>query len=404
MRNTLVFTVMVLGFTQIFAWGSTYYLLAVLSTPIAADIGLSIGWIVSGLSVGLMMAGLVSPYVGQQIAFRGGRPVLALSSVIIGFGLLLLSYTTSLEIYLISWLIIGIGMGAGLYDPAFSTLGRLYGQNGRIAINALTLFGGFASTLCWPLAAYLEYHFGWRWTCFIFASFQIVVSLPIYLLGLPNEIPKHSNNISASNIPEKIIVGSERKYHWGIFAILSFTISLASFISTIMSVYLLTILQDKGLTFYQAVSLGALIGPCQVLARAIEMVIAKYHQPIWTKLVSALSVALGLIILWLGEIDVTFAIIFYGAGIGLESIARGTLPLSIYGADRYPIIMGHLAMPSLIAQASAPALASLMITSYGMNLTLIILLFSAIINIVLVVVLFIQLAFFKLHNPRYRIN
>jgi MFS family permease len=155
-----VVVISVLGVTQIFAWGSSYYLPAVLAKPIASDTGWSLSWVVGGLSLGLLVAGLVSPWVGRAIARGGGRPVLAVSAGLLAAGLSALALAHSLPAFLIAWLLVGLGMGAGLYDPAFATLGRLYGQGGRSAITTLTLFGGFASTVCWPLSAFLNAHLG----------------------------------------------------------------------------------------------------------------------------------------------------------------------------------------------------------------------------------------------------
>ena len=162
-----------LGVTQIMAWGSSYYLPAVLARPIAVDTGWPLGWVIGGLSLGLLAAGAVSPIVGRVIASRGGRPVLAASACLLAMGLLLLSLAHSLPVFWAAWLVIGLGMGAGLYDPAFATLGRMYGESGRSAITALTLFGGFASTVCWPLSAFLESHVGWRGACQAYAAVQL---------------------------------------------------------------------------------------------------------------------------------------------------------------------------------------------------------------------------------------
>ena len=177
----------VLGVTQIFAWGSSYYLPAVLAKPTASDTGWSLSWVVGGLSLGLLIAGIVSPWVGRAIAQRGGRPVLAGSAGLLATGLSALALAHSLPAFLIAWALIGLGMGAGLYDPAFATLGRLYGHSGRSAITTLTLFGGFASTVCWPLSAFLDAHLGWRGACLVYAGFQIAVALPAYLFMLPRE-------------------------------------------------------------------------------------------------------------------------------------------------------------------------------------------------------------------------
>lgn len=261
-----------LGITQIFAWGTSYYLPAVLAAPIAADTGWSLTWVVGGLSLGLATAGLVSPLVGRAIARSGGRLVLAASPLLLAAGLLGLGLAHSLPVFLAAWLVLGCGMGAGLYDPAFATLGRLYGERARSAITTLTLFGGFASTVCWPLSAFLEAHVGWRGTCFVYAGLQIAVALPLYLFavqreGRPEAIPDAPLQDSAGSAP-LIAPGLL------LTLVLAVSITLASMISSVLSVHLLTVLQLKGLTLAAAVGLGALVGPSQVAARAIEMGVA----------------------------------------------------------------------------------------------------------------------------------
>ncbi len=154
-------------------------------------------------------------------------------------------------------------------------------------------------------------------------------------------------------------------------------------ISTVFSVHLLTVLQGKGIALAAAVGLGALVGPSQVGARAIEMLIARHHHPILTKLASVSLVALGLALLWAGGPLITLALVFYGAGIGLESIARGTLPLAVFGPDRYPALMGRIAMPNLIAQAAAPAIGAGLLSALGLNGALVAFTAAAACNVVL---------------------
>ena len=353
-----------LGVTQIFAWGTSYYLPAVLAAPIVAETGWSLTWVVGGLSLGLLTAGLVSPWVGRAIALRGGRPVLAVSAGLLAIGLLVFALAHSLPAFMAAWLVIGLGMGAGLYDPAFATLGRLYGESGRSAITTLTLFGGFASTVCWPLSAFLDAHLGWRGACLTYAAFQLAVALPIYLFLLPREsrrpiVEPLTRNLETLKPPQSAAPSG------GIFLLLATTITLASVISTVMSVHLLTMLQAKGLALTAAVSLGALVGPSQVAARTIEILIARFHHPIWTKIAATSLVTAGLAALWIGGSFIVTALLLYGAGIGLESIARGTLPLAIFGPERYPVIMGRIAMPSLIAQAVAPTIGALLLKTEG---------------------------------------
>jgi MFS family permease len=377
-----VIIISVLGVTQIFAWGSSYYLPAVLAKPIAADTGWSLSWVVGGLSLGLLIAGLVSPRVGRAIARRGGRPVLAVSAGLLAAGLSALALAHSLPAFLRAWLLIGLGMGTGLYDPAFATLGRLYGHGGRSAITTLTLFGGFASTVCWPLSAFLDSHFGWRGTCLVYASFQLAVALPAYLFVLPREPSRPSSAPVSGTLPMPAATSRDSRGS-SLFLLLAATITLSSVISTTMSVHLLTVLQAKGLTLAAAVGLGALVGPSQVVARAVEMVIARFHHPIWTKVVATSLVASGLATLWIGLPIIPLALALYGAGIGLESIARGTLPLAVFGPERYPVVMGRIAMPSLIAQAAAPSIGTALIETGGVNGAMRVFVSSAAVNLML---------------------
>jgi predicted MFS family arabinose efflux permease len=379
-----------LGVTQILAWGSSYYLPAVLAAPIATDTGWSLTWVVGGLSLGLLTAGVVSPWIGRAIKGRGGRPVLAVSAGLLASGLLGLALARSLPAFLAAWLVIGVGMGAGLYDPAFATLGRLYGQGGRSAITALTLFGGLASTICWPISVFLDEHLGWRGACLVYAGLQLAVSLPIYVFVLPREPRPPASRPSPPSSPALAVLRPETPGR-GALLLLGATITLASVISTLISVHLLSILQGKGLALAVAVGLGALVGPAQVTARAIEMVVARRHHPIWTKAVATSLVAAGLAALWAGGPLITLALALYGAGIGLESIARGTLPLAIFGAERYPVIMGRIAMPSLIAQAAAPSVGAVLLESAGLDGTLAVFLALAACNMLLTAGLFLML-------------
>ena len=328
----------VLGVTQILAWGSSYYLPAVLARPIADDTGWPLGWVVGGLSLGLLVSGLAAPFVGRQIQSSGGRPVLIASAVLLAVGSLCQALSPTLPIFMAAWILMGLGMSAGLYDAAFSTLGRTYGREARHHITTLTLFGGFASTVCWPLSAFFLQHFGWRGTCLAYATIQLLFSLTVYIFALPREPRNGNGNPSPDGKQPAAVDHVERPPH--VFALLALTITIAPVLSTIMSVHLLAILQARGIPLAAAVALGAIVGPSQVGARFIEMLIAKYHHPIWTKAASVTSLALGLGLLWGHWSLVALPLIFYGAGIGLESIARATLPLVLFGASNYAPIMG----------------------------------------------------------------
>ena len=371
-----------IGVGQILAWGSSYYLLAVLAEPMVHATGWSETWVIAALSLGLLTSGVVSPSVGRHIEQIGGRPVLAASAVLLAIGLLIQAAAPNLAIFIAAWLVIGLGMGAGLYDPAFSTLGRLYGEHARSAITQLTLFGGFASTVCWPLSAVFVEQLGWRGASLAYAAINIFVVLPLYLLGVPREerriLPAGSADAPA------VRTQWQRAGDRSAFITLAIGLTVASVIMTVISVHVLTLLQARGLTLAAAVSLGALIGPSQVGARVLEATFGRRHHPIWSLLVSTTVVAIGLGML-LGPASIVGAgLVLYGSGSGIRSIARGTVPLALFGQNGYAILMGRLAAPILVAQAASPSLGVLLMGYFGADMTIAVLAGVAVFNIVLV--------------------
>jgi MFS family permease len=371
-----------LGVTQILAWGSTFYLLGVLAGPIAQDTGWAYKWVIGGVSVGLLMAGALSPRVGHAIGKWGGRRVLACSAVLLASGFSLLGSSQSIVWYLAAWLVVGAGMGAGLTDAAFSTLGSIYGENARSAITSLTLFAGFASTICWPLSAYLVEHLGWRGTYFVYAFIQIGIALPILLVALPGDSPRCTRRRRSTPTPPNTIVAplpedESAQSHTRLapgelpkFVLLAVVLTLSAAILSLLGIHLLPLLQSRGFELSAAVGLGALVGPSQVGARVIEMWAGRHYHPIWTMVASALLVAVGTGLLFLGFPAYSVAIVLYGAGNGIGSVARGTLPLALFGSSRYPMLMGRLALPILISMALSPIFGAIVFQARGADLTL----------------------------------
>lgn len=359
-RSRLV-VVTALGITQILAWGSTYYLPAVLAVPIVRDTGWPLDWVVGSLSVGLLIAGLISPRVGVLIDRHGGRPVMAASAVLFAIGMLILGLAPSLPVFIAGWVVLGVAMGGGLYDPAFSTLGRLYGENARGAITHVTLYGGFASTVCWPFTALLAAQVGWRGTCLAYAAIHLTVVLPLFWFGLPRE----ATRAAASHADGAVGRGLLRPEHRLPFALLAAGLTLASVVMTVVAVHILAMLQERGLALAAAVGFGALIGPSQVGARILEATLGRHLHPVWTMLLASVAVAVGLAMLMGDASMIAAGIILYGAGNGIRSIARGTVPLALFGKDGYAILMGWLSLPILVMQAISPTLGAILLAHFG---------------------------------------
>jgi hypothetical protein len=250
----------------------------------------------------------------------------------------------------------------------------------------LTLWGGFASTVCWPLSAWLVETVGWRGTCLAYAGLHLVVTLPLALLAIPRETRRELvvSQPDAAVHPREALA-NRASMVWLLAAILT----AAGVVAAIWSVHLITILQAGGVGLASAVALGALVGPAQVGARVIEMASGGRHHPIWTLATAAVLIAAGLVLLWAGVGLLAVALIAYGAGNGIWSIARGTLPLTLFGPQGYAVLMGRLAMPSLIAQALAPSAGALLLQRYGAQATLAALAGLALLNLVGVAALWV---------------
>ncbi len=268
-----------LGIAQILAWGTSFYFPAVFAGPIVADAGWSLGFVVGGTSIGLLVAGLISPQVGRIIGRRGGRPVLLASSLFYAAGLTGVGLAPALPFYLFAWVLLGLGMGTGLYDAVFAALGRIYGAEARGPITNLTLFGGFASTICWPLSAFLIEHLGWREACFVYAALHLAVALPLQMsvvrsVAKPARAAPDAGGVEPQAAPAKI--ANEGL----IFALLATVLSIGAGIGSIVIVHLMIFLQARGVDYAVAVGLGTLFGPAQVSARVVERLFGSRYHPI----------------------------------------------------------------------------------------------------------------------------
>jgi predicted MFS family arabinose efflux permease len=352
-----------LGTTQTLSWASSYYLPAILADPIAQDLGVSSNWIFGAFSASLVISALLGPVIGRTIDQIGGRQVLSLSNVILAGGLALLGLATSIRLLAVAWLLLGVGMALGLYDAAFAALGRIYGHAARGSITGITLIAGFASTVGWPLTAFGLDRIGWRDTCFAWAAAQLLIGLPINLLVLP-AVKSEAKPIEK---PVKPRIPIDRP-----MILLAFAFASAWTVTGAMAAHLPRILEAAGASSVQAVAAGALIGPAQVIARIVEASFLSRYHPIVSTRLACLTHPIGAAILALtgGSAASVFAI-FHGTGNGILTIARGTLPLAIFGPDNFGYRLGIIGAPARMAQAAAPLAFGLLIDAMGARILIV---------------------------------
>ena len=352
--------VTVLGTTQTLAWGSSYYLPAILAAPIAEDLGLSRALVFGVFSGSLLLTALLGPAAGRAIDQRGGRDVLALSNVIFALGLFLMAFAHGLPMLALSWFILGIAMAMGLYDAAFAALAGLYGKDARSSIVGITLFAGFASTVGWPLTALMEVEWGWRGACLGWAALHFLFCLPLNRFLIP-QAPPPPPKVAAP--PLSAEESRERKRD---MILLAFVLASASFSSTALGAHLPGLLQSAGTTLAAAIAAGALMGPAQVAARVVEFTMMRKMNPLFSARIAAGAhpVAVALLLM-LGAPFAALFVIIHGAGNGLLTITRGTLPLALFGPVGYGQRQGFITAPARASQAFAPLLFGLLLDDYG---------------------------------------
>lgn len=346
-----------LGTTQTLAWASSYYLAAFIAAPQAADLGVSTSSIYAAFTAALLVAAVLGPRVGRTIDLLGGREVLAVSNVLFTIGLVLLGIAKSAAVLWLGWLVIGAGMGLGLYDAAFAALGRIYREKARGPITGITLLAGFASTVGWPLTAWGVETIGWRETCFAWAAAHALLGLPLNLLALP-KLMQAANGAATAAAPN---VRMDRNM-W----LLGFAFAAGWVVAAALAAHLPRLLETTGANTAQILLAGMLLGPAQVAARAIEATLLKRVQPLTTARACMLPhpVGAGLMLAGGGVMAAPFMLL-HGGGHGILTVARGTVPLSVFGPRDYGYRLGLLGAPTRIAQAFSPLAFSLIIDHLG---------------------------------------
>lgn len=375
---------MAVGITQIIGWGTTVYALGVLARPIAADTGWSRGVVFGGLTVALLVSALTSMPVGRWLDREGGRRIMTLGSLVAAAGLAALTVTGHPLLYLAVWGIVGLAMRMILYDAAFASLVQLAPARGRRAISILTLFGGLASSVMWPVGAALESAYGWRTTLLVYAALNLLVCVPLHWIGLARDA--HDTSVAAQPavaasgavLAAQPLLGEQRRWAMVMFAIV---ISASALVTGSIAVQMVDVLAVTGIDAGWAVALAAAQGVTQTLARLVDLVFGRaLHAMSLARLTIAL-LPLALLVLISGQpgwgTAVGFVVLF-GAANGLATIVRAAVPLALFGAKGYGEVLGRIALPVQMVTALAPALFALAAERVGNGAALQILAVAAI--------------------------
>jgi len=381
-----------LGIAQLISWGTAYYLIGNFGSRLAQQHGWSDTIIYGGFSLSLLVMGAVSPLCGKLIDLHGGRLVMAAGSLFHVAGCITLAFAGNLGFYFLAWVLLGIAMRLTLYDAAFATLARIGGIAARRSMGQITLFGGLASTVFWPLGHYIDVQFGLTIALLSYAGFALL-TFPLHL-SLPSgtgtntakghvaPIPHHTQAAQPDEkrphtplAPAGIPVLT--KHQQLVCGVLYATImSLMNIINAAMSAHMIALLAGLGLIGAQAINIASLRGFGQLASRLADTLFGHHISPAVVTVCASLLLVLSFIVGLAAGISLWPAAVFavsFGAANGVLTITRGTLPLLIFDSSHYGKQVGTLLLPGFVLSALAPSLFAMAINRFGASQAMIIL-------------------------------
>lgn len=363
-----------LALTRIIGWGSIYYSPSVLASYLQREIGLGPTTIFGGITILLVIGAVISPILGRHLDQRGTRQAMALGAVISALGLALLALAQGPISYLSTWLVIGIGHAMQLANTGNVTVAQLMGERTRRVIGLMMLVTGLASSVFWPLTAWLSADFGWRACLFIFAAIQLVIVLPIHL-AIPAYRAKPLADPGSSTMPAEEqgrVPASERRV---IFWLLALSFSASGLVSWGLPLHIIGLMQGAGISGAAAVTIASLSGPATMIARAVDAV-AGERLPVERVALAGLTLGpAACLLMAVAPGSSTFAIAFvtlFSAAMGVIAVARATLPLALFGRNGFGAMLGRLTVPQNLTFAAAPLLFAFLVERLGASGTLVV--------------------------------
>ena len=368
MTNRVYRIVTVVGAAQIISHAGAYYLAAVMAVPASIELSISSATVYAGLSLALAVSGLAGPTAGKLVDRFGGRPVLIASNLLLATGLSMLALAQGLGLLLLAYAVLGLGMATGMFEVAFAAIVRIFGKKSHNALVGVTMVAGFASVAGWTISVFVEARYGWRGACWFWAAMNVLVALPLNaLIPLASNAADTAAPTEAHNhTPQPNAVVHDPKREKYITVLLAFVFASSGFISMGMMSHLPRLLEGVGVPLLIAFSIGALVGPAQITGRILDFTFLRRLHPLIGTRIAALAHPLGIAVLVvLGAPFAALFVILHGLGNGILIIAKGTLPLALFGPQGFGRRQGWLTMPAKFAQAIAPFTFGLALTQWG---------------------------------------
>jgi predicted MFS family arabinose efflux permease len=356
-----------LALTRVIGWGSIYYSPSVLASYIDADLGLGPAVVFGGVTVLLVTGALVGPALGRHLDRRGTRAAMSAGAVVCALGLALLAFAQGPISYLSTWFLIGIGHAMQLANTGNVTVAQLVGERTRRVIGLMMLVTGLASSVFWPISAWLSAHYGWSMCLLVYAAIQLLVVLPIHLSIPAYRAPHPADAGQQAPAPDeegRVPPAQRRATFW----LVALSFSASGLVSWGLPLHVIGLMQDAGLSNATAVAIATLSGPATIAARAIDAV-AGARLPVERVALGGLAVGpVSCLLMALAPGSAANAIgfvVLFSAAMGVISVARATLPLALFGRRGFGTMLGRLTVPQNLTFAAAPLLFAVMLAQLG---------------------------------------
>lgn len=357
--------VLALAVTQIASWGSTYFIPAMLVAPISADLDIRSTTVFSGVTIQLVFGAFLGPWVGRQVDRDGPRRILALGSLLLAAGLGVLGFAEGLTTYMLAWSIMGLGMPMVLIQTPFAAAALLVPGGARRAIGLMTLIGSLTTVAFLPAMAWLEAPLGWRGICFLFAGVQLFICLPLHAAIAARPVPRDgSGSVSVADSGGIADPRLRRRAFWT----MAVAFSCIGFVTWGLPLHLVEIARAYGQPAAVAVTVGAIMGPAQMVARAAETAFGQKMPILDVGYLSLAVIAVSLILplIFGGTATMLMAMVIgYGLGAGANTIVRAIAPLAVFGRAGYATVLGKMGLPMNLVFATAPFLIAAAIEAGG---------------------------------------
>jgi len=362
-----------LSVAQLISWGSIFYMFALVMEPVERELSMTRAQASLGFSIALMAEGLLAYPVGRWIDRGHERAVMTGGSVLVAAAMLLHSAIHSAEGFYLSWLMLGAGMSATLYSPAFAVVTRRFPHDFRRAIITLTFLGGLASTVFIPLTSWLIAQFGWRHALWCLAAIHLLVCVPLHWRVLRTRQPQtappaespvatHATPTGARPAPAASLALSHY-LRSAPFLLIGVFVVLMMAITSALPAHMISLLRENGLSEAWVIIIPASIGVIQVLGRALLYFFEHHFDVHMANRIIPCLVPLGLAALLAGGGNGWAAMVFvllYGMGNGMMTIVKGTAIAQYVNRDHVASLNGALGLPLAFTRALAPWLVGVM--------------------------------------------